>query len=300
MLERGTRCVGVPRLEERLAQSVVSVEVVGREVDEFAVVRTPGETADDHVRYLTQKYRRMLSTDAAIALRKGLAAIDTKKLGPQGRVDHELLCHALEWQRVSSKLPRKRRGRPAGRERYAAMLRHRHHLTETPEDLLEIGKEQVGLHQVQMEELAAKIAPGKTWREVVEILKARHPTAEELPKVAEKWMKKAIDFTVEHELVTVPMAARDARIRVVTRGVLSRTYPFGGYGGTRRTARGFTGTYLVSPPAEWMSEAQAEERLRGNHYAWTRVVALHEVVPGSFWYCPPGHGGHDVDPGCTE
>ncbi len=250
------------------------------EVDEFAVVRTPGETADDHVRYLTQKYRRMLSTDAATALRKGLAAIDTKKLGPQGRVDHELLCHALEWQRVSSKLPRKRRGRPAGRERYAAMLRHRHHLTETPEDLLKIGKEQVGLHQGQMEELTAKIAPGKTWREVIEILKARHPTGEELPKVAEKWMKKAIDFTVEHELVTVPMAARDARIRVVTRGVLSRTYPFGGYGGTRRTARGFTGTYLVSPPAEWMSEAQAEERLRGNHYAWTRVVALHEVVPG--------------------
>jgi uncharacterized protein (DUF885 family) len=80
--------------------------------------------------------------------------------------------------------------------------------------------------------------------------------------------------------VTVPRAARDARVQVVTTGELSRTYPFGGYGGARRSPSGFTGTYFVSPPADWMTPEEAAERLRGNHEAWTRVVALHEVVPG--------------------
>ncbi|MHC5065935.1 MAG: DUF885 domain-containing protein, partial [Planctomycetota bacterium] len=93
-------------------------------------------------------------------------------------------------------------------------------------------------------------------------------------------MQEAIDFSVERGFLQIPRAARNSKILVVTEGRRSRTYPFGGYGGARPSPSGFTGTYFVSPPADWMNAEEARDRLRGNHHAWTRVVALHEIVPG--------------------
>jgi len=250
------------------------------DLDEFAVVRRPKLTPGDALRDLTERFRRGLSLAAVDMLENSLAKIDPGSLGRSDVVDFELLRHALAFRRVAAGLPAKQPGQPVGRERFAAMLRHRHHLEHDCEELLRIGRSQMRELGTELDKIAGEIAAGKGWRQVAEILKTRHPSAAELPKLAEKAMQLAMEFTIEKELVRVPMAARDARVRVVTRGSLSRTYPFGGYGGVRRSARGFTGTYFVSPPADWMDEKQAAERLAGNHRAWTRVVALHEIVPG--------------------
>lgn len=263
------------------ASRVSAIAVDGDlDLDEFAVVRSPEPTMGDRMRSLTLRHHHDLTAKEIAALGKELAEIKGDSLSAQELVDYELLRHDLEWQRIASTLPRKQAGRPAGKERFEAMLRHRHHLEHDCESLRRLGREQVRRHQEMLDELAGKVATGKGWRQVAEALKRKHPTAAELPGFARKAMQEAMDFTIAQCLVTVPHAARHARIQVVTKGPLSRTYPFGGYGGFRPSGNGFTGTYFVSPPAEWMNEQEAADRLRGNHCAKTRVVALHEVVPG--------------------
>lgn len=281
----------VVNLQEKLGDSrnpgsrVSAIAICGDldldlDLDEFAVVRTCEPTMGDRLRHLTVRHRRDLVPEEVAALQRELHEIDSSVLSGQELVDHELLGHDLQWQQLQGNLPPKRAGRPAGRERFEAMLRHVHHLDPDSAQLCRLGEEQVRIHQQMLDELATRIAPGKSWRQVVELLKRKHPSAAGLAVFAREAMQHALDFTITNSLVTVPHAARHAAIRVVTGGQLSRTYPFGGYGGARPSRTGFTGTYFVSPPADWMDEEQAAERLRGNHYAKTRVVALHEVVPG--------------------
>ncbi|MHC4512120.1 MAG: DUF885 domain-containing protein [Planctomycetota bacterium] len=250
------------------------------DLDEFAIVRRPERTMGDRLRGLIARHRRTLRPGEIDVLKRDLGKIDAGKLAAQELVDYELLRHDLSWQQTRRTLPRKRARKPAGKPRFEAMLQHVHHLDRDSAELRRLGERQIRLHQQMLDALARQIAPGKGWRDVAEMLKGKHPAAAELPKFARWAMQRAMDFTIANDLVTVPHAARDARIRVITSGQLSRTYPFGGYGGARPSRTGFTGTYFVSPPAKWMNAQQSKDRLRGNHKAKTQVVALHEVVPG--------------------
>ena len=250
------------------------------EVDDLALCRDAESTAGDRLRDLCEKWvgaRDQIDRDA---VRAELLAIPETALAPEERVDHLLLTHALALEHALAGLPPKRSGEPVGEKRFAALLEHQQLLAESPSELIALGWTAVREHHERLQELAAKIAPGKSWREVVALLRSRHPNAEELPELSQQNWLAARDFTIAHDLVTVPLAARHGVVQPVTDGPLSRTYAFGGYGGARPSPEGFTGTFLVSPPAVWMDAKQAEERLRGNHYAWCRVVALHEMVPG--------------------
>lgn len=250
------------------------------ELDEVALVRRPEPTEADRLRDLTERYAASRDDDDVAELSAALAQIDPAQLPAQDLVDHALLERALAWRAALPKLPPQEAGFPVGRERFATMLRLQHHLDGEPEQWLESGWREVRSHQQMLQEMAGRMQPGAGWRDVVAQLRERHPTADELPAFAERAMRDALQFAVDRGIVTVPWAARDARIQVVTSGELSRTYPFGGYGGARPSPQGYTGTYFVSPPADWMDDEQAALRLRGNHEAWTRVVALHEIVPG--------------------
>ncbi len=247
--------------------------------DAFALSRSKAANAS-HSLHAMQAV--VLDDPSAEALLEVEAALAKLKIADRGEdaLDRLVLEQFIAWLRADAQWPHEDSGQPVSRERFEAMLRHRHGLDLSAEDLIRIGTEQVSVHQGMLTELAEKIAPGKGWRHVVEMLKDDHPTAEELPAMAERMMQEALEFTLEKDLVTVPMAARHGVIGVHVDGPISRTYPFGGYGGARRSPEGFTGTYFVCPPAVWMDEAQSVDRMRGNHRTWTRVVALHELVPG--------------------
>jgi hypothetical protein len=263
---------------------VTAIEVRGAEkgaaVDDFAIVRDPLPTEGDALRALTERWAAGIAPAGLDALQRELETVDASRLARAEAVDLLLLRHGILWQEADGKLPAVKPREPVGRARLEAMLAHQHLVKESPEQLLELGWSEVRRHQALLQEAAEKIAPGKTWRDVVQALREDHPSAEELPDFARDCMDRALAFTVEQRLVTVPLAARHAVIQPVVDGPLSHTYPFGGYGGARPSPTGFTGTYLVAPPATWMTKPERELRLRGNHRSWTRVVALHEIVPG--------------------
>jgi hypothetical protein len=286
-LARSWRRLAVP-LAERVGKGravtglrlVLARPGVELDLDDVALCREGEPSAGDRLRGLCERFVAMPRGQAAADLRADLATVAAERLLPAERVDHELLSHALALQQELAELPDKKDGEPAGAARFSALVRHQQMLDQTPEQLIALGWNAISTHQRRLEELAGKIAPGKPWREVVELLREKHPSAADLPRVARKNWEDARDFTIRHGLVTVPFAARHGVVRAETEGELSRTYAFGGYGGARRSPEGFTGTFLVSPPGSWMDAEQAEQRLRGNHFAWCRVVALHEMVPG--------------------
>ncbi len=170
-------------------------------------------------------------------------------------------------------------GSPVGRERFVAMLRNRHMISETPEELLEIGRRQLDEIHGQIDEIARKINRRKNAKEVWEQLKTEHPTREELPQFAYDEMERALELLLQTGAVTIPENAR-TNVMLVTEGRTFDTYPCGGYGGSRLRGNEIIGRFMTSPPKADMDAEAAEARLRGNNYYWARVVAVHEIYPG--------------------
>jgi uncharacterized protein (DUF885 family) len=175
---------------------------------------------------------------------------------------------------------------PAGRERFASLLRTRHGLDAPPEEVEAFGTALLAETTRDLETLAAAHFPGRTWKEALEEVRKDHASAAELPGEALRDALAARDFCIERGLVTIPEEARLGHVELVGEE-MSRTYPFAAYSWRLPTPEGESGRYMVSAGATWMDPAQAAERLRGNCRAWTRVVAPHETWPGhhlQIWY----------------
>ena len=176
-------------------------------------------------------------------------------------------------------------GLPCGRDAFVAMLRTRHGVDASPEDLVAFGEEMLAQTSRDLEALAAADFPGRTWRQALEEVRRDHAEPAAMPAEAFAAALAARDFTLREGFVTIPEAGRLAHIEMVDEE-MAKSYPFAAYSFRRPTAEGESGRYVVSPGATWMDAAQQEERLRGNCRAWTRVVAAHETWPGhhlQFW-----------------
>ncbi len=174
---------------------------------------------------------------------------------------------------------RDRWGRPVGAREMEFRIRHQHLIERSLSDLVVMGQNHLRRIQREMESVARSLVPGATADEVWETLSRDHPSAEHLPEVAQKEMESALALILDQDLMTIVEPHRHAET-VVTTGRTNQTYPFGGYGGTRRDGDRWVGRYLVSPPTDQMSPEERGERLRGNNLYWTRVVAVHEIWPG--------------------
>ncbi len=170
-------------------------------------------------------------------------------------------------------------GSPIGRERFVTILRNRHMIYETPEELLEFGRRQLDSLTGEIVRVARRIDRRATPDEVWERLKQNHPTRTDLPQFAYDEMVRALDLLAETGAITIPANARQ-NVMQLTEGRTWDTYPFGGYGGFSLQGRNWVGRFLTSPPPVDVDSSVAETRLRGNNYYWARVVAVHEVYPG--------------------
>ena len=174
---------------------------------------------------------------------------------------------------------------PCGRERFAALLRTRHGVGDSPEDLEAWGLDLLRQTTADLDALAAAEFPGRTWKQALEEIRGDHASPAEMPAEALRAATGARDFCIERGLVTIPPEAALGHVEIVG-DEMARSYPFAAYSWREATVEGESGRYMVSPGASWMSPEQREERLRGNCRAWTRVVAPHETWPGhhlQFW-----------------
>ncbi len=130
----------------------------------------------------------------------------------------------------------------------------------------------------QMQELAARMAPHKTVRQLLEEAKNDHPTAENLLDVYRQAMAAARQFVIDHEIATVP-PQESLRIEP-TPPFMRPVIPYAAYMMPGFLEAMQEGVFIVTPVDEGAEAGAAEKKLRGHPMADIPVTALHEAYPG--------------------
>lgn len=167
---------------------------------------------------------------------------------------------------------------PAGRELFETRLREDHMVDWDSDWLLDKGHELYENTLAEMEALAQDIDPDKSAKELVEEIKAHHPTAEGLLDTYRDAMKRARQFVIDHDLVTIP-ESEELKI-VETPLFLRNQIPYAAYMAPGLLEDVQQGIFVVTPVDPNDPPEKQEEKLRGHGYDDLPVTALHEAYPG--------------------
>lgn len=143
----------------------------------------------------------------------------------------------------------------------------------TPAEALRIGERYLRLVGNQMAELAKKMVPSGSVLDAMELVKSDHPpTFEAVLKEYRLAVKKAREFLISRDLVTIP---EDEKLLVIETPMFMRPmcpsaaqFEPGKFDGSR------TGMFLVTPDEEHPN------MLREHSYAGICNTAVHEAYPG--------------------
>jgi len=165
-----------------------------------------------------------------------------------------------------------------GKGLFEELVRERHMLDYTAEELLEMGWRLFGETEKAMEQLAEEIDRQKTARELLEIAKADHPGASELLDVYRREMARVRQFVATQDIVTIP-SGESLKIEPTPpflRGIL----PYAAYLPPGPLEKIQQGIFVVTPVDPQSPEKEQEEKLKGHYYGKLPVTALHEAYPG--------------------
>lgn len=165
-----------------------------------------------------------------------------------------------------------------GTEYYDWLLREVHFLPYTSAQMIEEGWRRHNETKAQLRELAKRIDPSKTLREVIEDMKSRHPEPGRITEAYREQSDRARRLIVDRNLVTIPEP--ETLTFVPTPPALRETYAWAGYGGITIQDKVPTGRFFVTDIVPEMSPDQVEQKLRAQNRGWITVIALHEGYPG--------------------
>ncbi len=175
-------------------------------------------------------------------------------------------------------VPKARGEFAVGKDLFEELLRENHFLDYTADGLLEQGWKLFRDTEAQMETVAAKIAPGKTAREILDAAKRHHPKRSELLSAYRKEVERVRRFVLDREIVTIP-EGESLQIRA-TPAAMRPLLPYAAYMSPGPLEKKQEGIFLVTPVDRWMPRKVQEEKLQGHNYAKIPVTALHEAYPG--------------------
>lgn len=165
-----------------------------------------------------------------------------------------------------------------GEELFDEILREDHLLDSSAAEVLELGWQLFRETEAQLEALAAKIAPGKAARAILDEAKGHHPNAGELLAAYRKEIERARRFVLERGIVTIP---EGERLRIEpTPPSMRPVIPYAAYMMPGPLEKDQEGIFLVTPVERWAPQRVKEEKLRGHNYAKIPITALHEAYPG--------------------
>jgi uncharacterized protein (DUF885 family) len=182
-----------------------------------------------------------------------------------------------EWVR-SEVLPHAAGDFAAGRELFDELLREDHMVDYDADQLLATGWQQFHATRTLMEAVAREIDPTKMVKEILEIAKADHPTAEGLLDAYRGEMAAIRQYVIDHDLVSLPPGES---LRVVeTPPYLRPLLPYAAYMPPGILEKKQEGIFLVTPVDPRSPPEEQEQKLKGHHWSRLPVVALHEAYPG--------------------
>jgi uncharacterized protein (DUF885 family) len=178
----------------------------------------------------------------------------------------------------SDVIPKARGDFAIGQALFEEMLHDQHLLDLSADELLATGQRLYDETQRSMDELARKLSPGKTAREILDEAKTHHPEPGDLLNAYRREVTRARAFVVEHDIATIP-AGESLRVEptpAYLRGVL----PYAAYMAPGLLDAKQEGIFLVTPVSPRASAQAREAKLRGHNDAKLPITALHESYPG--------------------
>jgi uncharacterized protein (DUF885 family) len=181
---------------------------------------------------------------------------------------------------TQQKLPKATDRYALGRDRYLKLLEYGEMVTMPPEQLLDIGMEELHRKQDVFTATARQINPARKPIEVFQSIQKDHPTEQTLIPDTARNLDMIRQFVIEHRVVTLPSKVR---ARVAETPQFMRATSFASMDTPGPFERKATEAYYYVTPVEpdWPTQ-QKEEWLTAFNYYTTDIVSIHEAYPGHY------------------
>jgi len=175
-------------------------------------------------------------------------------------------------------LPRSKGEFAIGEAAFNRKLQEEHLMPYTAQDLWETGHQLFDRTEAKLNALAEKEYPGKSWREVMDIIGDNHPPKDQLVSTYQQAVKKVRDFVVKKDLVDLP---KGEKMEVIPTPLFMRnTTPYAAYLSPAPYEKGDKGQFWVTPVSDKLSPEDQEAALREQPYADINYTVSHEAYPG--------------------
>ena len=182
---------------------------------------------------------------------------------------------------LKTELPQRPRGQWAlGTETYDALLKDQYLLPYDSDELFEFGLREYERTVSELEEVAQRIDPARTWQELIVEIKNDYPDPRSMIEVHQEWVDKSKVHFSSLNLIPVPW---EERVDVVPRAEYLRKYSYYGNFSRARQVNDegvFVAQWMINPFEEQWDEQTKAEYLVEHDYGVIIVTAPHETYGG--------------------
>ncbi len=182
---------------------------------------------------------------------------------------------------LKNELPKKAPGEFAiGADTYNAMLKGQFLLEYDADSLYEFGLAQFDATVGELEALAKKINPKKTWQQLAIEIKNEYPEPHSMIEVHQEWVNKCRDHVIKHNLIPIPWKER---VKVVPRAEYLRKTSYYGHFSFAKAKDAdsiYTSEMHINPFEDQWDEKRKKEYLVEHDYGVIMVTAPHETYAG--------------------
>jgi uncharacterized protein (DUF885 family) len=167
-----------------------------------------------------------------------------------------------------------------GKAAYDRMLKEQYLLDYDSDSLYAYGRQQFDATVRELEHVAARIDPKKTWKELAAEIKAQGPNPDRMIEAHQDWVDKAKAHVLEKKLVPIPW---QERVEVVPRAQFQRKNSYYGdfEGAKAPNAEGvWVGQWRINPYEEQWDEETKRQYLTEHDWGVIIDTAPHETYAG--------------------
>jgi uncharacterized protein (DUF885 family) len=167
-----------------------------------------------------------------------------------------------------------------GKAAYDRMLKEQYLLDYDSDSLYAYGRQQFEATVRELEQVAARIDPKKTWKQLAAEIKAQGPNPDRMIEAHQDWVDKAKAHVLEKKLVPIPW---QERVEVVPRAQFQRKNSYYGdfEGAKAPNAQGvWVGQWRINPYEEQWDEETKRQYLTEHDWGVIIDTAPHETYAG--------------------
>ena len=163
---------------------------------------------------------------------------------------------------------------------YNDMLKGQYLLGYGADSLYAFGLEQFELTVKELETVAARIDPKKTWQQLAVEIKSEYPSPEKMMEAHQEWVDKAREHVIKNNLIPIPWKER---VTVVPRAeYLRKTSYYGNFSFARGKDADstYSSEWMINPYEEQWDARRKKEYLVEHDWGVIIVTAPHETYAG--------------------